>query len=211
MDKSEFIKVIKRVVICTLSVVLLGISIALNTRAMLGNDPITVFYDGLSIQTGHSMGITANIINSILLVIVLLVDRHYINIGTLIYAEVLGPSITLGLNLYNLLNIPEILVCRIVLAVIGYSLAFVSLGAFVAVDIGIDPWTASAIIMSQKLNKSFGGTKVSIDAIALLIGYFLGGTVGVMTFISAIIGGPAIEKISEFLDKLFSRVIKYSG
>lgn len=207
-DKKNLTLYIKKIVICTISVIFLGFSISMTTKAMLGNDPITVFYDGLGISTKINMGIAANIINCILAFVVFLVDRHYIHIGTIIYAITLGLSITLGLNLYELLNIPNDLIYRILVAVMGYCLAFVSLGSYVAIDIGIDPWTAAAIIASKKINKSFGKTKAFIDTSVLIIGYLLGGTVGIMTLVAAIVGGPAIQKVSEFLDKVFSKVIK---
>ncbi len=199
---------IKKVIICTFSIVLLGFGVALNTRAMLGNDPITVFYEGFGLKTGVNMGLAANIVSAILVVAVFLLDRHYINVGTLIYAAVLGLSITYSLSLYDSLNIPYTLMNRVITVLIGYTISTTAVGAFVAIDIGIDPWMASAIIIGKKLDKPFGLVKACIDVSMLIIGYFMGGTVGVMTFVSAILGGPAVQKISEFLDKVFAKMVE---
>lgn len=207
LDKKDFITWIKKITICAISIFTLGISIAINTRAMLGNDPISVFYDGLGISLGINMGVASNIINCVLAVIVFIIDRRYIHIGTLIYAIGLGLSITFGFQLYDFLGIPNLLTFRILSSIFGYLMAFISLSAFMAIDIGIDPWTAIAVIISNKIKKSFGRVKAFIDTSALIVGFFLKGTVGIMTLIAAFLGGPLIQKISEFLDKLFARVI----
>lgn len=199
---------IKKIVICILSIAVLGISIAINAKAMLGNDPISVFYDGLGISLKINMGIASNIINIALAIVVFIFDRKYIHVGTLIYAIELGLAISLGLYLYDCLGIPNNLIFRVISAIIGYSLSFISLGAFVAIDIGIDPWTASCIIISNKTSHPFGKVKAFVDTSILIIGFLLRGNVGIMTLISAIIGGPVIQKISEFLDKVFTKVLK---
>lgn len=199
---------VKKVIICMIDIVLMGFAVALNTKAVLGNDPITVFYQGVGLKTGLGIGLATNIISAVLIVVVFLADKHYINIGTLIYAVVLGPSMTLGMSLYSLLNLPGTLTCRIISALIGYTLWAVSVGAFVAIDIGLDPWMASAIIIGKKINKPFGLVKACIDVSMLAIGYLMGGTVGVMTFVSAVLGGPAVQKVSEFLDNMFSKMLE---
>lgn len=61
---------VKKIIICTASLILLGIGCGINIVTSLGADPITVFYDGLSKATGLSVGITASILNTILVVVV---------------------------------------------------------------------------------------------------------------------------------------------
>lgn len=199
---------IKKILICVISVFFLGISVALNTKADLGNDPIAVFYDGLGRSTGINMGIAANMINSFLALSVFILDRKYIHIGTIIYAVVLGLSITFGLNVYEMLNLPTDLWFRWIVSFIGYALAFIALSAFVAIDIGIDPWTALAIIVSKKIKKAFGVTKFAVDALTFLGGALMGGSFGVMTLFAVIAGGPSIQRISGFLDKVFLKMLK---
>lgn len=206
--KKDVFNWLKKGIICTASIVLLGVATVLAVRAMLGNDPISVLYDGLGVSTKINMGIAANIINCILALVVFFLDRKYIHVGTVIYALVLGSSITLGLNFYDSLNLPGDLLFRIFIAIAGYLLAFVALGAFVAIDIGVDPWTAAALMLSKKIQKPFSRVRIIIDTSALIIGWFLGGTVGVMTLVAAIVAGPVIQKVAEFLDKIFSKVLE---
>jgi uncharacterized membrane protein YczE len=58
-----------RILIALAGVILIGIGLAFNSSAMLGNDPIAVFYDGIRNLLGfprESLGMVNNIINSLL-------------------------------------------------------------------------------------------------------------------------------------------------
>lgn len=198
----------KKCLICFISIVVLGISISFNTMAMLGADPVSVLFHGASVFTGVDMGLITNAINITLIIIVLFLDRKYINIGTLIYAITLGISIEWGIKIYNLMCIPTDFLPRFLISLVGCLLAFSSLGAFIAIDIGVDPWSAIALIISKKTNNPFKIVRMCFDVICMIIGYALGGTVGIITLISVALGGPVIQKMSEILDKLFNTMIK---
>ena len=199
-----------KVLLCIFSIILLGISIAFNTKAALGTDAIAVFFNGVSIFSGLNLGLATNIINCILAVIVILIDKKYINVGTVIYALALGPSINLGINFYESMGVTDNYFPKFLVSIIGIVLAIIGLGIFIAVNIGVDPWSALAIISSKRLGKSFGFMKVSIDVLALIVGFLMGGKVREITLISAFVGGPCIQKVSEFVDNMFSKMLKFS-
>ena len=48
---------VRKIIICTASLILLGIGCGINIVTSLGADPITVFYDGLSKATGLSLSL----------------------------------------------------------------------------------------------------------------------------------------------------------
>ena len=75
-------------------------------------------------------------------------------------------------------------------------------------DVGIDPWTALAIIVSEKTNKSFKLVKIYLDIITLILGWIMGGTLGIITIFCALVGGPVIQKSSELLDKILAKMLK---
>lgn len=224
---------IKKIIICTLSLILLGIGCGVNLATNQGADPITVFYDGLSVMSGITAGQVATILNASLILIVLIVDvfralKAYkrdgskltikkvfnnINIGTIIYLAVLGVFIDFGEWAYGLLNVPNIMVWNLNVSQIGASLVgcvlcFIGLGGFMAVKIGIDPWTAAAVILSETTKQSFRMIKVVLDVLTLLFGWLMGGVVGIITVFCAVVGGPIIQKSAEILDKTFKKVLK---
>lgn len=198
----------KKVIVCTVSLALLGIGCGINIVTSLGADPITVFYDGLSKVTGLSVGFTASILNAILIVTVFCIKRKYINIGTVIYLFILGIFIDFGIWFYNCLEIPQTFFIRLVVSLIGCLICFIGLGGYMSADVGIDPWTALAIIVSEKTNKSFKLVKIYLDIITLILGWIMGGTLGIITIFCALVGGPVIQKSSELLDKILAKMLK---
>lgn len=200
----------KKVIVCTVSLALLGIGCGINIVTSLGADPITVFYDGLSKVTGLSVGFTASILNAILIVTVFCIKRKYINIGTVIYLFILGIFIDFGIWFYNCLEIPQTFFIRLVVSLIGCLICFIGLGGYMNADVGIDPWTALAIIVSEKTNKSFKLVKIYLDIITLILGWIMGGTLGIITIFCALVGGPVIQKSSELLDKILNKMLKFN-
>lgn len=197
-----------KIIICAASLMLLGLGCGINVVTAQGADPITVFYEGLSKVTGLSVGLVASILNAILVTTVFFINRKYVHIGTVIYIFILGTFINCGIWIYKSFQIPEIFVWQIVFSLIGCVLCFIGLGGFMAVDIGIDPWTAAAVIINKKLNKSFRTVKIVLDALTLLFGWLMGGKVGIITVFCAFVGGPIIQKSYELLDKAFAKMIK---
>ena len=198
----------KKILICTVSIMLLGIASAFIIRAALGADPISVFYDGLSRRIGFPVGWTANIVNITLAAIVFIIDRKYIHIGTVIYAVLLGRFIDLGVILYDLMHIPDNFMLKFLIAMLANLVAFIGLGGYISVNIGVDPWTAIALIVSKKMKKSFRMVRIATDVLTLGFGWLMSGTVGIVTVICAVIGGPAIQKSAEIIDKVLPKMIK---
>lgn len=233
LSRRSLILWTKKIIICTLSLILLGIGCGINLATNQGADPITVFYDGLSVVSGITAGQVATILNGSLIILVLIFDFldarkkakregkkltffdifNHIHIGTVIYLFVLGAFIDFGVWAYGLLNVPDVMVWILNVSQIGASLigclfCFIGLGGFMAIDIGIDPWTAAAVILSEKAKKPFGPIKVILDALTLFFGWIMGGVVGIITVFCAFVGGPIIQKSAEILDKTFKKMLK---
>lgn len=200
----------KKVIICTLSLILLGIGCGINIAAHQGADPITVFYEGFGKFLGMNVGLAVGILNFSLVAFVFYVNRKYINIGTIIYLFVLGNFINFGIWIYNLLHVPNVFICQIIMSLVGCIFCFVGLGGFMAIDIGIDPWTAAAVIVSKKTKKSFRLIKTIFDGVTLFLGWAMGGKVGIITIFCVFAGGPIIQKSNEILDKLLPKMLKFN-
>ena len=233
ISKKSLILWIEKIIICTLSLILLGIGCGINLATNQGADPITVFYDGLSVVSGITAGQVAPILNGSLILLVLVFDFldarkkartnngelkfldvfKHIHIGTIIYLMVLGLFIDFGVWAYGLLGVPDVMVSifnvsQIAASLVGCLFCFIGLGGFMAVAIGIDPWTAAAVILSEKMGRPFGPIKIILDALTLLFGWLMGGVVGIITVFCAFLGGPIIQKSAEILDKTFKKMLK---
>ena len=91
----------------------------INIKAALGADPITVFYEGLSKFLHTNLGMTINVLNAVLTLIIFFIERKYIHIGTLIYVLSLGTFVNFGTWVYDMLCIPNTFIARLIISIFG--------------------------------------------------------------------------------------------
>ena len=88
MLKMEMLK--KRITMCVIGVLLSGISVGIFKLAAFGVDPYQSFNSGLNQLIPLSYGTLYTALCLIMLLVVFLIDRHYIGLATLINLTVLG-------------------------------------------------------------------------------------------------------------------------
>lgn len=168
----------------------------------LGNDPIGIIYDGVrnaANLTAEQLGMTSNIVNIVLLVLVFLADRHYVNLGTFIYLIPYGFAVDLGGKLYQALIPAQTLPFQILGAFIGCLLLYVvwqCLSPWIWVWIPSPAWCSSFGI---RLHMEYRKIKVIFDLCMMVLGFVLGGKLGVITILTAITAGPCIQAFSGLL------------
>ncbi|GFZ33394.1 permease [Clostridium zeae] len=193
-----------RIIISLVGVSLVGFGLAFNSAGMLGNDPVAVLYDGVRNLLGlqpEKLGLVTNLVNFILLAMVFILGRKYINIGTFIYALPMGNFVSIGFKFHEILNIPNSLAGRIITSFCGCTMLFLGIGIFIAVNIGMDPVTGVIMLVRDKINGQYKVAKIICDIISLILGFSFGGKIGIVTIVAAFIAGPTIQKISELFDK----------
>jgi uncharacterized protein len=213
IKNKSYETLLRKIPIALVGVVLVGFGIAFNSAAMLGNDAVSVLYDGVRNALGLQMdklGLVTNLVNLIFLMVVFIFGRKYINIGTFIYALPLGNFVSIGFKIHEILNLSGTLGGRIVSSFLGCSMLFLGLGMFIAMDIGMDPVTGVNMIVRDKIKYQYKTAKVICDVSSLVLGFALGGKAGAVTVIAALIGGPTIQKVSEAFDKTVIRKMNLS-
>jgi uncharacterized protein len=208
IKNKSYETLLRKIPIALVGVVLVGFGIAFDSAAMLGNDAVSVLYDGvrnaLGLQMGK-LGLVTNLVNLIFLTVVFIFGRKYINIGTFIYALPLGNFVSIGFKIHEMLNLPGTLGGRILISFLGCSMLFLGLGIFIAMDIGMDPVTGVNMIVRDKIKYQYKSAKVICDVSSLVLGFALGGKAGAITVIAALTGGPIIQKISEVFERRILR------
>lgn len=199
---------IKKVIVAFTGIMFMGFGIAFNSIASFGNDPISVLYDGIRNFASISLGTASTVVNCVLLLIILLVDRHYINIGTFLYTFTLGLFINWGTEVYAFFKLPESTIVRVFSSILGCLFLFIGIAVYIVVDFGLDTWSGITVIASEKLSISYKFVKIAMDVICLSVGAVLGGIMGITTVLAALAGGPLIENFRKMLDKTISSWIK---
>ena len=185
----------------------LGVTLFLQTN--LGSDPFNVFVQGLfrAIPWPDWAGMThgrVHLLVSLLIMVVLLVaDRSYVGIGTVLCMALGGPIIDVyTLWLSPFLNETLPLAVRVPMLAVGCVILAFGMTIVIRSQAGTGPNDLVAVVLSDKSGKPFGPVRIGVDLTFALVGFALGGVVGVGTIICAFLVGPAAQLFFPVSDKI---------
>lgn len=191
-------KVLK-IIFALIGIFCVGVGVAFNASTHLGNDAIGMIYDGIRVSlrlTTEQLGLVSNLLNITLIILLIFTGRRYVNIGTIIYILPYGAFVNIGTFIYHIIFPSQSLISRFVAGTIGCALIYLGVAIFIAMDIGLDPFTGIVMLIRDKTKKEYKSIKIIFDIILVLIGFLLGGTFGIFTIITAFTAGPSIQWIS---------------
>ncbi len=174
----------------------------------LGTDPISVFIDGLHSTFNLSYGTISTIFNALWAVLIILFLREKFGIGTFIAVLIGGPLIDVFTNYLFATFPPEStsLFVRVILLLVGEITFALGTGITIAADLGIGCWSFLPLWLKKVTPLSLEKTQMITDAITFLIGWFLGGVVGVGTLLGVLATGPIIGYVLKVSAPLFERI-----
>lgn len=195
----------KKILLAFVGIFFIGVGVAFNASAHLGNDPVGIFYDGIRSILGLSetqLGTASNLVNLLLAVLLFFVGRKYLNLGTIIYILPYGMCVSAGTYLYSTIFTSDMMLVRILASVVGCVLLYLGVAIFITVDIGMDPMTGMAMVLKDWLHWDFKKGKWLFDGTLTVVGFLLGGKLGVITLVTACSAGPVIQFMAEKLKTL---------
>ena len=203
-----------RVIILLIGLTIAHLGVTLFLLANLGADPFNVLVQGLfrllSSVTGWEVlthGYTHVAICFLIIVVLLVVDKSYIKIGTILCMICGGPIIDFFTIVLDFLKIGErpFLVKLLVLALGCVILAY-GMTIVIKSDAGTGPNDLVAVVISDKLGKKFGLIRIIVDVSFVVIGFLLGGAVGIGTVVCAFLVGPVAGIFLPINEKLVNKV-----
>jgi uncharacterized protein len=159
----------------------------------LGLPPWDVLHQGLAEQLGVSFGV-ANVVVSVLVLALVWRLRANVGLGTFLNALLVGTFVILltALEAVNALS-EESLGVRIVLIAIALLCFGVGSALYIAASMGAGPRDSLMLVTARRLGVRIGVARTGIEVAALVLGFVLGGTVGIGTVVFALGIGPAVE------------------
>lgn len=183
-----------------------GVAIFIGTN--IGSDPFTVFTQGLAGVIGITPGMGNMIITFTFLVIILIIERRYINIGTVLAMFAAGPFIDLMIKFFEPFNFSQYnIVIKMILLAISCVVIAIGFSLLKATDLGVSPNDVIPFILSDKTKKEYRVVRMCLDGTFLVVGFFLGGVVGVGTIIAALLQGPTIQFFMPKVEKIAHKFI----
>ncbi|PFJ27057.1 hypothetical protein COI92_15730 [Bacillus anthracis] len=171
----------------------LGNAIAVNVK-FLGLHPWEVLNMALYQRFGWTIGTWSVICGLFLVLVSLVVDRKYINIGTFLNALLIGPIMDLFLKLDILPHATHILWVNLLILLSGIIITGIGGGMYVAAGIGAGPRDGFMLAISDKTGLSVSRARIIVESIVLVIGYILGGPIFIATFLYTFIQSPIFQQ-----------------
>lgn len=206
-----------RLILLFIGLIIAHLGVTLFLLANEGADPFNVLIQGLRlliIRTGliePTHGTVHMCICFLIILILLLVDRSYIKIGTVVCMFCGGPIIdifTLILGRFGIEN-ANILI-KIVILIIGCGILAFGMSIVIKSDAGTGPNDLVAVVISDKSKKRFGVIRIAVDVIFVLTGFILGGKFGIGTIICAFLVGPVADFCMPFSDSIVKSCVNKS-
>ncbi|MDQ0735970.1 membrane protein YczE [Arthrobacter agilis] len=172
-----------------IGVFLYGFSLAMMIRATLGVSPWDVLGQGGSLRTGIPFGFMTNIIGLIVLLLWIPL-RQRPGVGTVFNVLLVGPSAEVGLAI---LTEPDRLWARILLFTGGLVLLAVASGLYIGARLGPGPRDGLMTGLHTRFGLPIWLVRTAIEGTVLVLGWLLGGSVGLGTVAFALLIGPLIN------------------
>lgn len=175
---------------------LYGIGIAFIVRGAIGAAPWDVLTQGIARHVPLTFG-TITILVSIVVLLLWIPIRQKPGIGTLLNALLVGPAADVGF-----LSIPEVeqLWLRIAYFVIGLLVLSAATGLYIGAAFGPGPRDGLMTGLHRRTGWPIWIVRTALEVTVVVIGWLLGGNVGVGTVAFAVMVGP----LCQFFMKIFA-------
>lgn len=196
--KRSLKELLLRVAILLGGLVIAHLGVTLFLLADMGADPFNVLIQGLFRTAGKVIsspllthGNVHICICFIIILALLIVDRSYVKIGTLLCMVCGGPIIDFFSWLLKpvFAAVPSLAFKLAMLAAGCVILAF-GMTLVIKSDAGTGPNDLVAVVLSDKLKKKFSIVRVVVDCAFVAVGFALGGQLGIGTVVCAFLVGP---------------------
>ena len=139
----------------------------------------------------------------------LAVDKSYVKIGTVLCMIFGGPIIDMfTVVLAPVFAISDSLIFKIVMLALGCVILAYGMTIVIKSDAGTGPNDLVSVVISDKTKKKFSIVRIIVDVSFVVIGFVLGGSLGIGTIICAFCVGPVAGHFLPVNEKIVNSLLK---
>jgi len=180
---------IERLTRCVLGLAGFGSGIAFFVRADIGVPPWDVFHQGISERTGLGLG-TVLIIVAFFVLVLWIPLRITPGIGTILNAVEIGLVENL---MQDALPSPNSPIAKIGFMAAGMLCIALGSGLYIGAELGSGPRDGLMLGLNARYGISVRLARTVVEVTVMIIGIFLGGSLGIGTFVFAFGIGPLVQ------------------
>ncbi len=184
----------KRMAIMFMSILLMGFAVSVFSYSGMGVDPFTALNMSIADKLNMSFGFLQMCVNGAILVLVALVARKLISLGTVVNMVGVGYVCEFFTNIYDeiLPKEPSFLLKAIAMA-LGVFLLSLSASLYFNCKMGVSPYDALGFVMEDNVKLKYKWCRVATDLLCTAGAFALGGPIGIGTVVTAFFMGPVVS------------------
>ena len=180
--------------------ILFGFGEALVVISFIGNSPWTVMAQGISINSGLSIGIVTFIVS-----VVVLSSWYFLKqkpgLGTIFNIVIIAAMLDITIAL---IPTPETYIMKLLMAAGGVMIVGVGSGIYLIANLGPGPRDGLMTGLQKKTNLPIAVVRAIIEISVASVGWYLGGTIGIGTLMFAFGIGPCIALSLYIIDRIMN-------
>lgn len=216
---GKYKETLLRLVILFIGLTIAHLGVTMFLLADLGADPFNVLvqglYRGLDAMSGWaflSHGRVHIAVCFLIILVLLIVDKGYVKLGTIVCMVFGGPIIDFfSLLLAPLFAMVSSFAVKLLLLALGCVILAYGMTIVIKSQAGTGPNDLVAVVISDKLGKKFGIVRVIVDFSFVAAGWLLGGIFGIGTLVCAFLVGPVAGVFLPINEKLIEKILKRCG
>ena len=179
---------------------LFGLGEGLLILSTTGNSPWSVLAEGISKTSGLSIGVATFFVSvSVLFLWIFLKQKP--GLGTIFNIIIIAGMIDISLTLFE---VPTSILMKYVLAIFSVLLVGLGSGIYLVANLGPGPRDGLMTGLTKLTNLPIALVRAFLEISVVLIGWYLGGTVGAGTLIFAFGIGPCVALGLFLVNKFFN-------
>ena len=192
-----------RTAILFFGLAIFGLGDSLLIQGGVGNAPWTVFAQGLTLKSGWSIG-WATFIISVCVMLLWIPLNERVGFGTISNIVIIATFIQVGTMIFPK---QDNFAIGVIFDFIGIALVGLGSALYITCGLGRGPRDGAMTGIHYKTGIRVGRVRMGIEVTVLIIGWFLGGTVGLGTALFALLIG---QSVAIFLGLLARLTHKYA-
>jgi len=181
---------VERIARCAAGLFCFGAGIACFVHSNLGVPPWDVLHQGISEKADIKMG-TVIIIVGVVLLLAWIPLRMKPGIGTIMNAVQIG---LVENFMEDLLPNSDLIVARVAYLIAGMLFIAFGSGLYIGAELGSGPRDGLMLGLNKRFGISIRLARTTVEIVVLVVGLFLGGSIGLGTFVFAFGIGPLVQK-----------------
>lgn len=186
---------------------IMGLGISLIAISNFGNGSWDAVNIGLSEKTGLSIGVAMNIIAIIQIIIGGIINKEFPNMATMVTSIFLGVFIDFWMLFLNNIKITGYIM-QFSVFILALPVLSIGISIYLVSKLPNTPLDYFMLALKSKFNLSLMVSKITSESIGLVLGFMLGGTIGVGTIIIILAIGPMIQFLQKPCNDIFDKLSK---